>query len=435
MSKKKVGIVTGMAVVLVAAAAIGGFYFWDRGKTGKGSSEDKVYVEKVTDIMNQNSGILNRFNGTVESQEIFEVKVDSSRKIKEVKVAVGDEVKEGDVLFSYDTDDLEAQKKQAKLDLEGMQDEIDNYNRQINTLTAERNAVAEEDKFEYTTQIQTVQNSIQQTKYNMESKQLEIDKLEKQIQNSFVSSKVEGVVKTLNENQTDTYGEPAAFMTVVQTGDYRIKGSIDEQNLWSISEGQSVLIRSRVDDTVTWTGTISKIDTENQIQNQNNMYSGDGGERATKYPFYIQLDSAEQLILGQHVYIELDEGQQVKKEGIWLYSYYIVMDDGEPYVWVGNEKGKLEKRTVTLGEYDEELDEYEISAGLTEEDFLTYPMTGLYEGITTVTNEEEIDYSSPLYTNSYEEEGIDWEDEMIPMEDVMETEAEVWGTEDTEVSE
>ncbi|MGN0350005.1 MAG: efflux RND transporter periplasmic adaptor subunit [Roseburia sp.] len=425
MSKKKVGIIIGIAVVVIAAAGIGGFFLKDKLTTGGGASDDKVYVESISDMMNQYSGVSNRFNGTVESQETYEVKVDSSRTIKEVNVSVGDEVKVGDVLLSYDTDDLNSQVKQAKLDIEGMQDEIDNYNRQINTLTTERAQAADADKFEYTTQIQTLQNSIQQTKYNMESKQLEIDKLEKQIDDSTVTSKVDGVVKSINENQTDEYGNAAAYMTVMQTGDYRIKGSIDEQNIWSISEGQSVIIRSRVDDSITWTGTISQIDTENQIQNNNNYYYSDSGEKASKYPFYIQLDSVDNLILGQHVYIELDEGQEEVKEGIWLYSYYIVMDDGDPYVWADNGKGKLEKRTVELGDYDEMLDEYEVVSGLTEDDLITWPMPGLYEGVTTVTNAEEVDYNSPLYTESVEDEMM--EDGM--MEDYMGEDEYLYDTE------
>ena len=55
---------------------------------------------------------------------------------------------------------------------------------------------------------------------------------------------------------------------------------------------------------------ITKIDTENQVQNNNEYDTSDSGtEKASKYPFYVQLDSTDNLILGQHVYVELDEGQ------------------------------------------------------------------------------------------------------------------------------
>lgn len=447
MSRKKIGIIIGV-IVVIAGALAGGFFLKDKLGSGSGSSDDKVYVQSVSSIVNQASGVVNRFNGVVESQETYEVKVDTDRKVKEVNVEVGDEVKTGDVLLTYDTDEQTTQIKQAKLELEEMQDEINNTTQQINTLVAERDKAAEEDKFDYTTQIQSQQNTIQQKKYDMEAKQLEIDKLQKKIDESTVVSEVDGVVKSINNGQSsDSSDSSDAYMTVMQTGDYRVKGTINEQNVWSLSEGQSVILRSRVDDSVTWTGTITKIDTENQVQDNNNSYSDSSTEQATKYPFYVQLDSSDNLILGQHLYIELDEGQQEVKEGIWLYSYYIVQEDGEdPYVWADNGKGKLEKRTVELGEHDESLDEYEITSGLAMDDMIAAPMTGLYEGVKTVTNADEVDYSSPLYNSTETGTTEDIYSEDVYSEDVYGTEQgvyseDVYGTEiafpeeSTEVSE
>ena len=117
------------------------------------------------------------------------------------------------------------------------------------------------------------------------------------------------------------------------------------------------------------------------------------------------------LILGQHVYIELDQGQEEVKEGLWLYGSYIVRDEDTPYVWAANEKNRLEKHYIELGEYDADMDEYEIVSGLAEDDYIAWPMAGLYEGVTTVTDEAEVDYSSPLYNqpadeNLYDTEGV-----------------------------
>ena len=162
-------------------------------------------------------------------------------------------------------------------------------------------------------------------------------------------------------------------------------------------------MRSRVDENVTWKGTNTAIDTETTADNNSNgsvSYmdgSDSSSEGATKYPFYVTLDSTDGLILGQHVFIEPDYGQTEVKEGIWLDESYIVQDDSDPYVWAANDRNKLEKRKVELGEYDDTLFKYEIVSGLTEEDYITWPMTGLYEGVTTVTDENEVDYSSPLY--------------------------------------
>ena len=84
--------------------------------------------------------------------------------------------------------------------------------------------------------------------------------------------------------------------------------------------------------------------------------------------------------MGQHVYIEPYTGEEEKPAGPMLPGYYIVQDDGEPYVWADNGKGKLEKRTVTLGQYDEMTDAYEIASGLTLTDYIAFPEEGLTEG-------------------------------------------------------
>ena len=95
------------------------------------------------------------------------------------------------------------------------------------------------------------------------------------------------------------------------------------------------------------------------------------------------------------------------------------------YVWVANEKNRLEKRIVELGEYDADLGAYEILSGLTADDYIAWPMEGLYEGVTTVTNEDEVDYSSPLY----DQEDLYMDTEFYEDDYYVE---DVWGTEDWE---
>lgn len=409
MSKKKIGIIIGVvaAVIVIAAVAI---CIWLFGGKGGGNSSDKVYVEQISTIMKQTSAAGNRFSGIVEPQETLEINKDSERTVKEVLVSVGDSVEEGTVLFSYDTEDVQMQIQQARLEIESINNEISGYNNQIADLQREKAAAPAESQFEYTTQIQTLQTSIRQSEYNKQSKLAEIERLQKSIDNSEVKSTMAGVVKSINETGMDSYGNAAAYMTILATGEYRVKGIIDETAMGMIMEGSPVILHSRVDETQTWTGTVSKIDTENTVSNNNNWYyDSDEMSSASSYPFYVTLDSTEGLMLGQHLYIELDFGQTdvVKKEGLWLYSYYIVLDDGDPYVWAANGRNRMEKRKVELGEYDENMDEYEILSGLDAEDYIAFPMPGMYEGVTAVTDYEEVDYSSPLYNQEGDMDGMD----------------------------
>lgn len=416
MSKKKVGIIIA-AVVIVVAAAGGGLWYLLKGNGTGGNSADKVYVESVASLISANSGVQNRYSGVVEPQETWEVNKNGEKTVKEVFVAEGDAVEVGTPLFEYDTETLESELAQAELELEEMKNEITNYQGQIKQLNEEKNTAPEDEKFNYTTQIQSLQNSIKQSEYNIESKKIEMQKKQEAIDNATVTSEIAGVVKSINESGMDEMGNSVAYMTILATGDYRIKGTVSEQNVLSITEGQNVIIRSRVDEEQTWSGTISKVDMENQETGNNNYYYGDSSaQTSSKYPFYITLDSTEGLILGQHVYVEMDEGQSVEKEGIWLFEGYIGMDEEEPYVWAANKKDRLEKRKVELGEYDEELGEYEIKSGLSEDDYIAYPMEGLYEGVSTVTDAAEVDYTSPLYN---QEGGMEEGGEMIPEDGEM----------------
>ena len=55
-------------------------------------------------------------------------------------------------------------------------------------------------------------------------------------------------------------------------------------------------------------------------------------------------------------------------------------------MWASSAKDKLEKKSVTLGEYDESLGKYEITEGLTKEDCIAFPDDTLEEGMDTAIN-------------------------------------------------
>ena len=175
-------------------------------------------------------------------------------------------------------------------------------------------------------------------------------------------------------------------MTILSNNEYRIKGTINEQNMYAISTGQEILVHSRIDESITWRGTVTEVDTENPVSNQNNMYSSgsDTNTSSSSYNFYVELADEAVLMLGQHVFMEPDLGQTETKEGLWLPAYYLVIDGNDAYVWVCGKNDKLEKRQITTGEHDEEMDEYEITSGLTLEDSIAFPEDTLTEGMPCV---------------------------------------------------
>ena len=292
--KKRIIIIAALAVLALAAFLI--IRFFMGGAAPADQWEDGEYVDVPS---------VNYYNGVIESQKTWDIQKDGGREVDQVFVTVGQNVIIGQQLFSYKSDDLKMQLKQAQLELNGIRNEIDGYGSQISELTGERAQAGPDQQLEYTIQIQEMQNSRAQAELDLQMKQMEIDNLQKSIDNAVVTSTMDGVVKQINTNSVEA-SQP--FMTILAAGAYQVKGTVDEMNVWQLYEGMPVNIRSRADETQVWSGTITKIDTENTVSSSQNMYYGDYGgsseNQATKYYFYVSLNTADQLLLGQHVYIE-----------------------------------------------------------------------------------------------------------------------------------
>lgn len=400
ISKNKKVILGAVLCVVVLAVVIGGIILF---RHGKSSNDEIVYVNSVKSIMDPGSasGSLNRFAGVVESQKTVKIPQNTEKTVKQIFVEEGQEVTKGTVLFVYDTEETAENLEKAKLEYERIENEIENKKNEIALLEKEKKKAGSDEQLDYTIQIQSAQLDLKQSEYSLQSKQVEIDKLEDALDNAEVTSEIDGVIKSINDGSSESYGygESNDFMTIVAMGDFRIKGKINEQNMGAIMSGQPVIIHSRVDESVTWSGTMGEIDMENPGNDNNNYYyyGSDSMSQSNSYPFYVDLNSSEGLMLGQHVYIEVDYGQEEVKEGIWLDEYYICDIEDSPYVWADNGKGKLEKRSVTLGEYDENLYRYEIKDGLTEDDLITFPEDQLEEGMATAKGENgQMGYQGPV---------------------------------------
>ncbi len=402
MKKKKKAVIPIIILLLIVIGVVIGVIVAKKKK--ENDAEGVVYVESVKNITGAGFYGENRYMGIVESQETKGVEKASDKTVKTVFVEVQDTVKEGDPLFEYDTEEMELKLKQLELELTSINNSITTANQQIATLNSEKEQVPAEERIEYTSQIQSLQAQINQYNYDASAKQLEIDRQKVAMQNSIVYSPMDGVIKEIKNESGgsqssgdmdyyDPYGSDDnnsnAFIQIMAMGDYRIKGTANEMNIYSMSEGTPVIVRSRIDETQTWTGTITKIDTEHPDQNNNNYFYS-SGTQTTKYPFYVELDSIDGLMLGQHLYIELDYGQSAAKEGLWLDEFYIVTDDGAPYVWAADKKDRIEKRKVELGEYDENLMRYEILSGLSAEDRIAFPDSYIKEGMKVTENYEDV---------------------------------------------
>ena len=352
-----------------------------------------VYVQSVAQLSNM-GGIApgDRFPGMVVSENVTEIEKDGEKSISELLVKEGQDVTEGQELFSYDMEQLQLTLDKQRLEKEQLIATIENYQSQIKDLEKAEKKAYGNNKLQYTVQIQSMQVDLKEAELNLQAKEKEVEKSENVMQNATVTSPVTGRVTSISENGTDNYGSPLPYITIQQAGSFRIKGILNELQRGGIAEGSRMKIVSRTDPNTFWLGTVTLVDYESPSQEgQNNMYMGgnvDSMASSSKYPFYVELDTSDGLLLGQHVYLEVDTGEEEESNYPAISSAFICYnEDGTAYVWAEN-TGKLEKRPVTVGEYDFMTDTVEILDGLTETDYIAFPDPELcVEGAATTHNE------------------------------------------------
>ena len=81
-------------------------------------------------------------------------------------------------------------------------------------------------------------------------------------------------------------------------------------------------------------------------------------------------------------------------------------------MYAAGSKDRIEKRSVSVGSYDEETDTYEITAGLAPSDRIAFPSEGIHAGMKAA----DPGYASEPAEAMPEGEMIDYSDEAVPAE-------------------
>ena len=363
-------------------------------------SGDAVYVQSVEALSNL-GGIApgDYFLGMVVSEHVTKIEKDSDKSVKELLVQEGDDVAAGQALFSYDTDELQLNYDKKSLELEQLKSSVESYKSQIRQLEQERAGVSGAEKLRYTLEIQSAQLDQKEAELKIKTKEKEVEQAASLLENSTVSAPVDGRVQDISESGTNSQGEKVPYITIQEVGSYRVKGVLGELQRGGIMEGDRVMLVSRIDENQTWSGTVTVVDYENPSQGSSmDRYYGmstDEMSASSKYPFYVELDSTEGMMLGQHLYIkrETDAGQPA---GIPIGSAFVCYEeDGSAFVWA-ERKGKLEKRTVTLGEYNPMTDAQEILSGITANDYIAFPEELCREGAPTTREQPVMAETEPV---------------------------------------
>jgi len=377
-----------LTLLILGGLGYGGWYAYGR-FFSQVPQEGTVFVQSVSAITGVGpAGVNNRYSGVVEAKNVVKVDPDKNLTVKECLVAAGDRVKKGSPLFRYDVDSMQLAYEQLQLDILGLENGIKTGREKVESLNIQLQRARENKKYDIQMNIQTEELEIRKKEYELSGKRKQAADMEKALNNSTIYSPVEGTIRSVKsgDNASPQYGyggeEESAYITIVAGNDYCVKGTVSEQTIRTLQEGMEVRVTSRVDEQV-WPGRIYRVNTEETKQSNTRYYYYDegSGERASKYDFFVELDSIEGLLMGQHVYIEPGAEAPEGVDQLRLPAYYLLREGSDAFVYAADSDGRIEKRSVILGSEDAETGTVVILSGLGYLDRIAFPDETVQVGI------------------------------------------------------
>ena len=333
-------------------------------------------------------------SGTVESGNVTEVTTEVNSAIKELNVSLGDHVEKGQVLCTFDDEEIKqqiadlekqngaAQKANAST-IQKAQRAVDTASAQVNAKTAAL-AAAQND-------YQTIQNmlgngdqsaenksaALASAQANVQSAQGELDganqsliaaqealedaknttvdnssssdhQLRQQLNNLTVVAS-QSVITQLNVSKGSIPAN-GSLMRIEDDTTLKVNVNIKEKDILKLAAGQKASISSdAIGSDQVFSGTVDKVV---NFASKSAASDGSGSTSTSGYSATIALEPGTPLLLGMSVNVEIllnEEGEQLAVP----YDAISQDDDGSSYVMVGekkdNGKYKVKKVTVTPG--------------------------------------------------------------------------------------
>ena len=290
--RKKIVVIAVILILAIAVVVIIGKI--KNGKTKKGKQETQqentISLEKM-DLTKSISA-----TGTIESKQSREVSANvNGVTINKIKVSVGDEVKKGKSLITFDETDLQESLSEAKDALSDAQSEgsssIQKAQKQVSDAKSEYADVKSEEnskvakakkayeeakkskqkdqltqaKTEYENAVSTRKLTLKQSKSSIEQAQEALDtakssanksikeakKQVTQAQESLdkcaVTAPMDGIVTSISVQEGDTYSG-GTILQIEDVSGYTISTSVDEYDISNVKVGQKVIVLTEATD-------------------------------------------------------------------------------------------------------------------------------------------------------------------------------------------
>lgn len=374
------------------------------GKTKEENAETNIEARSVKSLIDEVKAANLILAGKVMPNNSNKIKIDPERgTVKEILVNEGDVVEKGQPLFTYQTNQ-QTKVAEAEMEIEVKVRAVEQarvtanqkwtaHNQKVAELGKARQDYAKEKSEELQSTIKSLEgeipglnadaiagdNEVKNAETELRRAQLLHQNEKERLNEDTVTADHSGRIKSLNRdlvNQSKERQKEENFMEILDDSNLYVDGQVTEFDREKVAVDQRVEIMDRKDQENTWQGTIVQVanltsDAKQDDQKEENP-------NLSKFPYKVKIDPKEEMpLIGSNVYVNvLPQGFVPGK--VIINQRYLMEKDEKYYVWKV-ENNRIKEHEVKVNLMDDEL--AEIVEGLTVEDQLALPQTGMVEGM------------------------------------------------------
>ncbi len=282
-------------------------------------------------------------NGTFRPSKELTVTSDVNGRITSLKIDEGSYVKEGQLILTVDNQLLQNQLKSLRLNLDKSKKDLA---RMQNLL---KDGGVTETQFE-------------EAKLGVESIEIQIESLQKQINDTYLKSPLSGTVNQMMVENGSYIAPGAPIANVVSTNPIELEVFLTEDQVVTVKTGQRVNLTADVFGNKTMDGTVAFIDVK--------------ADDSKRFPVKIKISNPGNLKAGMNGRATFSAGKPVAAIAVPRTAFAGSVQDGKVFVLNGN---KVSLRQVTPGTIY--ANKVEILSGLSEgETVITSGQINLQDG-------------------------------------------------------
>ncbi|MEQ8769168.1 MAG: efflux RND transporter periplasmic adaptor subunit [Phycisphaerales bacterium] len=218
--------------------------------------------------------------GSIEPRTLVQISSQVSAKVLALPFREGDRVRAGDVVVRLDPQNLtavlesaQASQRSEQARLKGAEANLINTRLNFERLTAlhETGDVTKAELDAAEAQFLSAQSNKQVIEHSIEIAQARIEEAEKDLENTVITSPMDGVVTALNTEVGETVivgttnNPGSVIMEIADLSEMLVKAQVDEANIAPVAEGQTVTVYINAYSDREFTGTVEKIGLKRQV--------------------------------------------------------------------------------------------------------------------------------------------------------------------------